>query len=484
MASPTHGSAAGVDLAPEGLPVPEDADALVPRLWARDVTRDDAGRLTVDGVAATELAATHGTPLYVLSEADFRARARRFKDAFDDAFASLCGSVDVYYAGKAFLCIEAARWVAAEGLRLDTCSGGELAVAARAGTPGKDLGLHGNNKSDAEIIRALDMGVGRIVADSLDELTRISRLASARSVTAPVLVRVTPGVHAHTHDFIATAHEDQKFGLSLTDEDSAPSPAEQAVELAASLDGVDLLGVHCHIGSQIFEPSGFELAAERVLAFVARMRRAHGVALPEMDLGGGYGIAYTESDEPRPPEQIAAAMAAVIGRTCAMLDIEVPRISVEPGRAISGPAGLTLYTVGTVKTVHVGLGQSSSASTAPRRYVSVDGGMSDNVRPALYDADYTSVLASRTSQAAPALSRVVGMHCESGDIVVKDVFLPADVAAGDLLAVPATGAYCWALASNYNYVPRPAVVAVADGESRTIIRGETEDDLLARDLGA
>ncbi len=466
-------------LAPAWLSLPSDVNRLETKLWAQDVARNSTGELAISGIPVSELAAEFGTPAYVISETDFRARARSFKAAFDDAFADLCGGVDVYYAGKSFLCTEVARWVRQEGLRLDTCTGGELAVAARAGLPGELLGLHGNNKSDAEINRALDMDLGRIVVDSLDELERLAAIASGRGNTAKVMLRLTPGVHASTHEFIATAHEDQKFGLSLAPDDDGTSPAARAVAAALAAESIDLLGVHCHIGSQIFEPEGFAVAAERLLGFLAAVRADHGVALGELDLGGGYGIAYTEADTPRPPAEIAKAKAAVVRDTCAALELPVPRISIEPGRAISGPAGPSLYRAGTTKTVQVVAG----ADSYPRRYVSVDGGMSDNARPVLYDADYSAALASRASTAEPVLSRVVGKHCESGDIVVRDVYLPTDVADADLLAVPATGAYCWALASNYNYIARPPVVAVADGAARLIIRGETEQDLLARDCG-
>ena len=428
-----------------------------------------------------------------MSENDFRARARAFSDAFNDAFADICGGVDVYYAGKSFLCTAVVRWVEEEGLRLDTASGGELAVAARAGIPGADVALHGNNKSDGEIHRALDMQLGRIVVDSLAELERVAKIADARGETAKVMLRLTPGVHAHTHEFIATAHEDQKFGLSMagdSTEQAGLSAAEEAVAAASGYASIELLGLHCHIGSQIFEPDGFALAAEKLLDFLAAMQAKYSIVLPELDLGGGYGIAYTPVDTPRPAAEIAQAMAAVVRSKCAELGISAPRISIEPGRAIVGSTTFTLYEVGTLKTVRVDApaaggepGGPGENVTYPRRYVSVDGGMSDNPRPVLYDADYSAILASRTSDAAPQLSRVVGKHCESGDIVVRDVYLPEDVAAGDLLAVPGTGAYCWALSSNYNYLARPGVVAVRDGSARLIVRGETEEDLLNRDMG-
>jgi diaminopimelate decarboxylase len=476
-------------LAPEWLAVPADLNALHEPMWAQDVRKNDAGQLAIDGIAVSELKAQFGTPLFVMSETDFRARARSFKDAFDAAFADICGGVDVYYAGKSFLCTAVAAWVADEGLRLDTCSGGELAVAARAGINGENLGLHGNNKSDAEINRALDMKLGRIVVDSLDELDRVAKIASGRGEIAKVMLRLTPGVHAHTHEFIATAHEDQKFGLSMagdSTEQAGLSAAEEAVAAATGYASIELLGLHCHIGSQIFEPDGFELAAQKLLRFHAAMQEKYSIVMPELDLGGGYGIAYTPVDTPRPAADIAQAMAAVVRSTCAELGITAPRISIEPGRAIVGSTTFTLYEVGTLKTVRVDAPGSESGQenvTHPRRYVSVDGGMSDNARPVLYDADYSAILASRTSAAAPQLSRVVGKHCESGDIVVRDVYLPEDVAAGDLLAVPGTGAYCWALSSNYNYLARPGVVAVRGGSARLIVRGETEEDLLNRDMG-
>ncbi|MET3141910.1 UNVERIFIED_ORG: diaminopimelate decarboxylase [Arthrobacter sp. UYEF2] len=476
-------------LAPEWLAVPADLNALHEPMWAQDVQKNDAGELAIDGMAVSELQAQFGTPLFVMSETDFRARARSFKDAFDAAFADICGGVDVYYAGKSFLCTAVAAWVADEGLRLDTCSGGELAVAARAGIKGENLGLHGNNKSDAEINRALDMKLGRIVVDSLDELDRVAKIASGRGDIAKVMLRLTPGVHAHTHEFIATAHEDQKFGLSMagdSTEQAGLSAAEEAVAAATGYAGIELLGLHCHIGSQIFEPDGFELAAQKLLRFHAAMQEKYSIVMPELDLGGGYGIAYTPVDTPRPAAEIAQAMAAVVRSTCAELGITSPRISIEPGRAIVGSTTFTLYEVGTLKTVRVDAPAGDAGQenvTHPRRYVSVDGGMSDNARPVLYDADYSAILASRTSAAAPLLSRVVGKHCESGDIVVRDVYLPEDVAAGDLLAVPGTGAYCWALSSNYNYLARPGVVAVRGGSARLIVRGETEEDLLNRDMG-
>ncbi|NYD78405.1 diaminopimelate decarboxylase [Arthrobacter cupressi] len=478
----THENTAQLEspIAPAWLAVPDDPNHLNPSVWPQGASRTEEGELAIDGVKVSDLAHRFGTPAYILSEDHFRNRARAFRDAFNAAFAPLCGGVDVYYAGKSFLCVEVAKWVQEEGLRLDTCSGGELALAARAGIEGPKLGLHGNNKSDAEINRALDMSVGRIVVDSLQELERVAAIAGMRQLRAPVLLRLTPGIHAETHEFIATAHEDQKFGLSMTAVHGERSTAERAVGAALGHPSLELLGVHCHIGSQIFSAEGFALAAEKLLTFIASIRDLHGVSLKELDLGGGYGIAYTDLDQPKEPAELAAAMADVVGATCARLGIDVPRISIEPGRAIVGSSTFTLYTVGTLKTINVQHGEDISE----RRYVSVDGGMSDNPRPVLYGATYTAALASRRSEAPSVLSRVVGKHCESGDIVVKDAYLPADLVAGDLLAVPGTGAYCWVLGSNYNYTPRPPVVAVSQGQARLILRGETEEDLFRREVAS
>ncbi|MGM7670084.1 diaminopimelate decarboxylase [Microbacterium sp. A93] len=475
-------SAGASPLAPAWLEYPADPNALVTKLWASGVQRNDDGQIAVQGLGASQLAQEYGTPLLVLDEDDFRSRARAFRDAFNDAFADLCGGVDVYYAGKSFLCTSAARWITEEGLRLDTASGGEMATALRAGVDPAHIGLHGNNKSDTEMRRALAAGVGRIVVDSLDELDRLAELATEAGAVAPVMLRLTPGVHAHTHEFIATAHEDQKFGLSMAG--GLAGQAGQAVARALAAESIDLLGLHCHIGSQIFEADGFGVAAQKLLGFLAQIETEHGVALPELDLGGGHGIAYTAADTPRTPADIATTLAGVVRAACQELGMDCPRISIEPGRAISGPAGFTLYEAGVRKTVTVDAPQDGGdGATHPRRYVSVDGGMSDNPRPVLYEADYSVALASRTSTAPAVLSRVVGKHCESGDIVVKDAYLPEDVGRGDLLAVPATGAYCHSLSSNYNMLTRPAVVAVRDGSARVIIRRETEDDLFARETG-
>jgi diaminopimelate decarboxylase len=465
--SPGYGGVASV---PAWLRPPSDVNELLPALWSSNVERDPDGVLSVGGVGAADLAEHFDTPAYVLDEADFRARATAFRDAFHHAFADVSAG-QVFYAGKAFLCTSVVRWLIADGLNLDVCSGGELAVALRAGMPADRIALHGNNKSDAELERAVAAGLGRIVVDSLEEVDRVADAAALHGVRQSVMLRVTVGVEAHTHEYIATAHEDQKFGLSISG-----GQAGAAVRRVLQRAELELIGLHSHIGSQIFDTGGFEVAARRVLGLHAQIERERGVVLPELDLGGGFGIAYTSEHDPLEPKSLADQLADIVVRECRGLGVAVPRVSVEPGRAIAGPSTFTLYRVGAVKDVALDHG-------AARRYVAVDGGMSDNIRTALYDADYSCTLASRRSMDPPVLARVVGKHCESGDIVVRDEFLPGDVRRGDLLAVPGTGAYCRSMASQYNHVPRPPVISVRDGVATVLVRRETEDDLLALDLG-
>jgi diaminopimelate decarboxylase len=437
---------------------PADLAALARAVWPHGVDRSGDGHLTVCGHDVRDLVEKHGSPVFLLDEADLRQRCRDYREAF--------GGASVFYAAKAFLCTAVARWVEEEGLGLDVCTGGELAVAVRAGFPGERLLMHGNNKSAAELAAALDAGVGRVVVDSFDEVSRLSDLCAARGVSQRVLVRVTVGVEAHTHEFIATAHEDQKFGFSL-----AGGEAFEAVRRVLAAPGLDLVGLHSHIGSQIFDAGGFEVAAHRVVGLLADIRSGLGAQLGELNLGGGLGIAYTNDDDPADVRAMGRSLAAIVERECRAADLPQPALAIEPGRGIVGPGTITVYEVGTVKEVE-GL----------RTFVSVDGGMSDNIRTALYDAEYTVTLASRRSDAAPMLARVVGKHCESGDIVVKNAWLPSDVVAGDLLAVAATGAYCRSMASTYNHVPRPPVVAVTDEAARVLVRRETVEDLLHLDV--
>jgi diaminopimelate decarboxylase len=469
-------------LAPLWLDPTIDPNELVAGLWAQNVARGESGRIEIAGIGVDRLKAEFGTPLYVVDENHVRARAEQTRASFDRECARIGTTATVYYAGKAFLCTEVARWVTEAGLALDVASGGELAVALAAGVDPRRLGLHGNNKSLAEIDRAVSVGVGTIVLDSDWEIDRVAEVARRQGVTQRVRVRVNSGVHAHTHSFLATAHEDQKFGITIAD-----APAFVArIRAHASL---EFVGLHGHIGSQIFGVEAFAEAAARLLALHAELLA--GGPIPELNLGGGFGIAYTPADDPSPIELIAAELADIVASECAGRGIPVPHLAVEPGRFIIGTSTFTLYEVGTTKDVSVEVSQEHSdvptQGVAPvqatRRYVSIDGGMSDNARPALYGADYTVRLANRVSEAAPVLVRVAGKHCESGDIVVDAEYLPGDVTPGDLVAVPVTGAYCFSLSSNYNYLTRPPVVAVRDGVARVIVRGETDADLLARDAG-
>ena len=457
-------------LAPDWLDVPTDVNELDPRIWPKSVTRNDRGQLCVGQVTASELATGYGTPLYVLDQDDFEARLLRVNRALTGAAQAIGSACKVYYAGKVLLTADIVRWVRSAGLNLDVASGGELAVALAAGMPAERIGLHGNNKSIVEIGRAIAAGVGTIVIDSEIEIERIASIAGAQGRVQNVRLRVNTGVHAHTHEYLATAREDQKFGVSISD-------APGLVAKIRSDSHLNFLGLHSHIGSQIFVVDGFLAAVERLLWLHKELLQEGPV--PELNLGGGFGIAYTRSDRPLAIEDLAGRIARAVQQECAKLKIPVPDLAFEPGRIIAGPAMFTLYNVGTVKDVQI----SEGSAPATRRYVSVDGGMSDNARPALYEADYSASLASRSSNALPALSRVVGKHCESGDILVRADYLPNDVAPNDLIAVPATGAYCYSLSSNYNYLTRPAMVAVKGDSVQLMIRAETEADLLARDMG-
>jgi len=457
-AGPLHGDVLPADHPPAP---PADLNALPAAIWPRGARRSDDGVLTLAGTDVRELAGQFGTPLYVCDEQDVRSRCRDYMEAFGP-------EARVFYAAKAFCSRAVLRWVSAEGLGVDVCTGGELEIALSAGVPPEQITMHGNNKTQDELAGAIAAGIGHIVADSFAEIARLSYLTDGATHHPNVLVRVTTGVEAHTHEFMATAHDDQKFGFSL-----ASGAADEAVRRVLASPGLAFAGLHSHIGSQIFDTAGFEVAAHRVVELAVRIRDEHGVEIAELDLGGGFGIAYTEEDDAPEIKDIAQSLRQIVDWQCRGAGLAVPRLTIEPGRGIVGPSMVTLYTVGTIKDVD-GL----------RTYVSVDGGMSDNIRTALYDASYECALASRSSSAPPMLSRVVGRHCESGDIVVRNAYLPADLATGDLLAVPATGAYCRSMASNYNHVPRPAVVAVRTGaDPAVIVRRETLDDLLKLDVG-
>ena len=446
---------------------PEELLRLASNVWPRSTVRDGAGVASIAGVAMTDLAQEYGTPLFVIDEDDFRFRCQEIAAAFG-------GGQNVHYAAKAFLCSEVARWIDEEGLCLDVCTGGELAVALHANFPPERITFHGNNKSVPELTAAVKAGVGYIVLDSMIEIDRLDAIAGEAGVVQDVFVRLTVGVEAHTHEFISTAHEDQKFGLSV-----ASGAAAAAVRRVFATDHLRLVGLHSHIGSQIFDVAGFEIAAHRVIGLLQEVVAEFGVEktaqISTVDLGGGLGISYLAADDPPPVSELAAKLSAIVSDESAAVGLPTPRLVVEPGRAIAGPGTITLYEVGTVKDVDV-------SSTAHRRYVSVDGGMSDNIRTALYDASYDARLVSRVSDAPAALARVVGKHCESGDIIVRDTWVPDELAPGDLLGVAATGAYCYSLSSRYNMVGRPAVVAVRDGRARLILRRENVDDLLSLEV--
>ncbi|BBX72612.1 diaminopimelate decarboxylase [Mycobacterium shinjukuense] len=453
-----------------GPPRPRSTDELLwlaPNVWPRNTTRDQTGVVRIAGIALTELAQRYGTPLFVIDEDDFRSRCKETAAAFG-------GGANVHYAAKAFLCSEIARWIDEEGLSLDVCTGGELAVALHANFPPERITLHGNNKSVAELTAAVKAGVGQIVVDSMTEIERLDAIAGEAGIVADVLVRLTVGVEAHTHEFISTAHEDQKFGLSV-----ASGAAMAAVRRVLATDHLRLVGLHSHIGSQIFDVDGFELAAHRVIGLLRDIVREFGptktAQLSTVDLGGGLGIAYLPADDPPPIGELAAKLSAIVSNESKAVGLPAPRLVVEPGRAIAGPGTVTLYRVGTVKDVDI-------STTAYRRYVSVDGGMSDNIRTALYDAQYDVRLVSRASAAPAAPARLVGKHCESGDIIVRDTWVPDDIQPGDLVAVAATGAYCYSLSSRYNMVGRPAVVAVRARNARLLLRRETVEDLLSLEV--
>jgi diaminopimelate decarboxylase len=411
-----------------------------------------------DADALDALAAELGTPLFVYDEDDLRRRCREY--------AALFGAGSVAYAGKAFLCGAMARLVAEEGLLLDVATGGELHVALHAGFPPERIVFHGNNKSTGELTAALDGGVGRVVADSFDELDRLERLATERAARPSVLVRVTPGVEAHTHEFIETGTVDSKFGFTTHDD-----VALEAVRRVIESPSLEFGGLHCHIGSMIERLDAYRRAVAIVVDLCASIEESSGARVGELNMGGGLASRYLATDPEMPLAEYESTLRTTMKECVAEAGLgEVPRLMVEPGRSISGPAAITLYRVGTVKRIPHG-----------RTYVAVDGGMSDNPRPVLYGAGYEAYLPSRIDEPRPLGCSIAGKHCEQGDLVVADAHLPDDVRVGDLLAVPVTGAYGYSMASNYNKVPRPAVVFVRDGQARVVVRRETPDDLTRLD---
>jgi diaminopimelate decarboxylase len=427
-------------------------------LLPRTATVDGNGRVSIGGVELATLAEELGTPLYVYDEEELRLRCREYRDRFGSATA---------YASKAFLCVAMARLVAEEGLHLDVATGGELAVARRADFPAERILLHGNNKSDGELRDALAAGVGRIVADSFDELDRLELLARASTATPRVHVRVRPGVEAHTHEFIETGVEDSKFGFGL---DSGEALAAAKRVTAASV--LEFAGVHCHIGSHVFRLDSFSRAVERMVDLIGAIEREAGVTVDELNVGGGLGVRYVADDTPPTIGEYATVVHEAFAKALADAGVRSrPMLMTEPGRSIAAPAGLTLYTVGTIKRID-----------GVRTYVAVDGGMSDNPRPVTYGAKYEAFVPTRARAERPLTVTIAGKHCEQGDVLVRDASLPGDLVVGDLVATPVTGAYAQSMASNYNKVPRPAVVFVRDGSARVVVRRETYDDLVRLDL--
>jgi diaminopimelate decarboxylase len=420
----------------------------IPRSLLPDSAQEGPdGHLVVGGCDTLELAGEFGTPLFVYDEAQLRARSAEAVAGFGPG---------VSYATKAFLCQAMARLATQAGMHLDVSTAGEYHVARAAGTPPEALVLHGNNKSTEELRTALGEGVGRVVVDSFDELDRIEALVAGGLAAPKVLMRITPGVEAHTHEFVRTGQDDSKFGFGV-----ASGAAADALARAAASDSVELVGMHAHLGSQVFEARFFELAVEALAPFFVQH------PLAELSIGGGLGVAYVEGEEAPSITEWAAA----VHRACDLAGITA-RVTAEPGRSIVASAAVTLYTVGTIKDL-----------PGIRTYVSVDGGMSDNPRPVLYGSGYETFLPRSVGAVRDRPVRVVGKHCESGDLLVREGWVPSDLAVGDILCTPVTGAYGHSMGSNYNKVLRPAVVFVADGQARLVVRRETLDDLLACDVG-
>ncbi|MET9266259.1 diaminopimelate decarboxylase [Amycolatopsis sp. NPDC004079] len=431
----------------------EAADHLEPGLWPQGTRLGEGGELLFAGAPVSHLAARFGTPAYLLDEEQVRNTARAYRRALPEA--------DVAFASKALCTRAVLRWVAEEGLSLDTCSAGEIAVARAVGFPAERILLHGNAKTPEDLKAALQYGVGRIVLDSLDEVEQLGALAHGAQ---RVLIRVTPGVSGDTHAAITTGTEGQKFGFSLRPD--VRDNVDRAVAAVLSQPSLQLTGLHCHIGSQVSRVDRYEEAARKMVEVLVRIRDQYGITLRDLDLGGGHAVPYADREASFDLDGYARRLRVALGYECSSRDFPLPRLTIEPGRAIVGPAGITVYRVCAVKR-------------GARTFVAVDGGMSDNPRPALYGARYTARLVGRRTKAARTPMTVVGRHCESGD-VLADVCLPDDIHVGDLLAVPCTGAYHHSLASNYNLVGRPPLVGVRDGHATLLVRRETEEDLLRR----
>lgn len=429
---------------------------------SESISVNEKGHLTMNGADTVELAAEFGTPLLVYSEDGIRANCRKFVNSIKDNYA---GKGRVLYASKAFCCKELCRIAADEGMGLDVVSGGELFTALAAGFPVDKIYFHGNNKTAEELKYALSVGVGRIIVDNKDELNYICALAGSLGKTAKIFLRIKPGIDAHTHAFIKTGQIDSKFGFALE-----TGEAMAAVELCFATKNVELCGLHCHIGSQIFDITPFEHAAEVMIRFIADIKKKTGVELHELNLGGGFGIKYKLCDSPEDFSLYMKKVADSVKKTSERYNVETPFILLEPGRSIVGAEGLTLYRVGGVKQI-----------PDVRTYVSVDGGMGDNPRYILYQAEYEAVCANKASLPRTKTVTIAGKCCESGDLIQEHTLLQ-EVEPGDLLAILSTGAYCYSMASNYNRIPRPAVVMIKDAKARIIIRRERYEDLTINDV--
>ncbi|TYS19154.1 diaminopimelate decarboxylase [Rossellomorea vietnamensis] len=425
---------------------------------ARINSRD---HLEIGGVDTVELAKEYGTPLYIYDVELIRDRARGFKDTFED----LGIKAQVAYASKAFSSVAIFQLMAEEGLSLDVVSGGELFTAIKAGFPAERIHFHGNNKSEAELRMALEHEIGCIVVDNFYEIQLLEEVCRDLNKTMDILIRVTPGIEAHTHDYILTGQEDSKFGFGLEN-----GQTEEALLRAVKSPHLNVLGLHCHIGSQIFETTGFVLAASKIIGKLAQWKEQHGYTAEVLNLGGGFGIRYTAEDDPIPASQYVKEIIAEVRKKAEESNLDMPEIWIEPGRSLVGDAGTTLYSVGSSKEV-----------PDIRKYLAVDGGMSDNIRPALYEAKYEAILANKAGQPIQETVSIAGKCCESGDMLIWDLPLP-ESSQGDILAVFCTGAYGYSMANNYNRIPRPPVVFVENGEAKLVIRRESFEDLVKLDL--
>ena len=442
-------------------------------IWPKSANRNNDGALVISGLDVREISQKYPTPLFVLDETDLINRVQKYMKSFSKAShgSKLTKETKIFYASKAFTSSLFIKLIVNEGMGVDVATEGELRVALAGGCKPENIVFHGNNKSVDELAFAIDKKVGLFAVDSFFEIARLAQLAIDKNVKPNVLVRVTAGIEAHTHEFVATAHEDQKFGFSL-----AAGDADEAVRRIVKDENLHLVGLHSHIGSQIFDNKGFEIAATRLAELALRIAKEHNVQIEMLNLGGGMGIAYIDSDAPLAIEQMSSELVDIVYKLFTTNGLAMPQLAFEPGRAIVGPSMITLYTVGTTKKIELENGEK-------RTYVAVDGGMSDNIRTALYGAQYSVTLASRLSKAEPMLSRIVGKHCESGDIIVRDCYLPEDLVPGDLVAVAATGAYNRSMSSQYNLVTRPGVVSVNNKKINELLRKETYEDVFITDPG-